>query len=160
MTRPSQGWVVGCWAFTLACCMATLVLGYNVIAALAVSGLLSLFQPSSAASKQIGNEYLLLALLPSAVAVLANVFVLWGRKPATPGVSPWWVVPSLAVAAGTLAFGTYVCVDVWEVRPEPSRQQRPLETASRAAGQTITVPTPNGDSAWAVSAASTRASKA
>ena len=114
MTRPSQSLAVACWLFTLGCCGATLALGYNVIAAMAVSGLLSLFQSSSAASKPIGNEYLLLALLPAAVAVLANVWVLWGRKPANPGVSPWWVVASLAVAAGTLAFGTYVCIDVWE----------------------------------------------
>jgi hypothetical protein len=106
--------------FTLGCCIATLVLGYNVIAAMAISGLLSLFQSSSAASKQIGNEYLLLALLPAALAVLANVWVLWGRKPASPGVSPWWVVPSLAIALATFAFGTYVCVDVWEAPPRSS----------------------------------------
>ena len=112
--------VVACWLFTLGCCIATFVLGYNVLAAMAVSGLLSLFQSSSSAPKQIGHEYLLLALVPSAVAVLANAWVLWRHKPASPGVSPWWVVPSLAIALATFALGTYVCIDVWEATPRSS----------------------------------------
>jgi len=107
--------------FTVACCIATLWLGYAVLSAKAVGGLLSLFSSAPSAPSRIGNPDLLLALAPSAVAVVANFWALWGRKPATPGVSPWWVVPSLAIAAGTLAFGAYVCVDVWEAPPEPPR---------------------------------------
>lgn len=123
MTRPSKNVVVATWIVTIACCALTLTVGFSVLFAMAFTGLLALFQ-SSPAPPKIGNTDLLLALLPSALAVIGNVWVLWGRTSRAPGVSPWWLAPSLAVAVATFAFGAYVCVDVWQVDPRAASSQK------------------------------------
>ena len=116
MIRASKAAVLACWILTLACCAATLFLGYGVIFAIAFGGLFDLLAPTGSRTSKVGNSELLLALLPSALAAGGNVWMLWGRRPRDSGVSPWWLVPALAVAVATFAFGAWVCVDVWDTR--------------------------------------------
>lgn len=120
MNVPSRTAALTCWGITLIGCAATWILGYNVLFAWALSGLISLFESPAAGPSQLDNTDLLWPLLPSAVAAGVNLWVLWGRKTHAPGVSPWWIVPALALALLTFAFGAWVCVDVWHTDPMPS----------------------------------------
>jgi uncharacterized membrane protein len=123
VARPSKNVVAATWILTIAGCALTLTVGFSVLFAMAFTGLLALFQ-SSPAPPKVGNADLLLALLPAALAVIGNAWVLWGRTARAPGVSPWWLAPSLAIAVATFAFGAYVCVDVWEVDPSAASSQK------------------------------------
>jgi len=109
LKRPSKRGAWVCWIVTLVCCATTLWFGANVILAQAASGLLALF---GSRSKGPGDEWLLVALAPSALAVVGNVWMLEGGTSRVPGVSPWWLVPSLLIALGTFGFGAYVCLDL------------------------------------------------
>ena len=105
LKRPSKKGAWICWVLTTSCCAATLFMGYGLIAGQAFSGLANIF---GAGIKGPGTDSLLIALAPSAAAVAGNLWMLEGGASRVPGVSPWWLVPSLLIALGTFGFAAYV----------------------------------------------------
>ena len=101
------------WGMALAGCSATIFIGWNVLAAHALGGLLDLFQAPAAGRHPADNADLIWPLIPSSLAIVGNAWILWFGSPRDNGLSPWWLVPALLMSLGTFLFGIWVCIDVW-----------------------------------------------
>lgn len=113
MLRLSLVTVLTGWGISVAGSLATLYIGANVLAAQAMGGLLSLFPVPSGATTAPGKAGLLWALLPAALAILGNAWLLYAGRRCDDGVHAGWLVASLLLAIATFSFGVWVCVDVW-----------------------------------------------
>lgn len=101
------------WGVALAGCAATIVIGWNVLGALAFRGVLDLFRAPGTTRELPSSFELIGPLIPSGAAIMIIAWMLWFTAQRSDRLSPWWLFPALLVASGTFLFGVWVCVDVW-----------------------------------------------
>jgi hypothetical protein len=113
LARLSRNAVLIGWGIAIAGCAVTILVGWNVLAAHALGGLLELFQVPGTGRHQAQNADLIWPLVPSGLAAIGNAWLLCSGSPRSDGISSWWLAPALLLAVGTFLFGVWVCIDVW-----------------------------------------------